>query len=455
MKKSLIALAAVAAVGAASAQSSVTLYGVLDTAVNGLNGTNIGSQTRMTGNGGNQASRLGFRGVEDLGGGLKASFVLEAGLEVDRGTGTNSTANAQTVGQSAVTGSGSNGGIGTNGSFTGNASSSATGQQGLTFNRRSTVSLEGSFGEVRAGRDLTPSFMNIAVYDPFGAVGVGSAINVAIGTLNPIGVAVAPPGTPKALIRASNSITYFTPGGLGGFSGSVMYSFSENSSSCTAFGTIAAGNSNAVTCQGAAGDGKYFGLRGGYDNGPISGSIAYGKNTFGSVNVGNPGLTGAQFRGSGTILNLGGSYNFGVAKAMAQYGTYKQGASDNQTGVSAATALATGLPQAAGLQQEQKLTHYLLGVSVPVGAGEFKASYNWGTLNSRALAAGFDNSQNQRQYAFGYVQNLSKRTALYTTYSRMTASGIGATASMGNTTTAITSGGVSVTGYDIGVRHSF
>ena len=445
MKKSLIALAAVAAVGAASAQSSVTLYGVLDAAYNNLSATNAGSLSRVTGNGGNQSSRIGFRGVEDLGGGLKASFVLEAGINVDNGTGFTTTGNNMTLGQSATTGSGT----GAN-AFAGNASSSASGQQGLTFNRRSTVSLEGSFGEVRLGRDLTPTFLNLAAFDPFGAVGVGAATNVTLGFLNPIGVSVAPPGSAKATVRSSNSLQYFTPN-FAGFRAGVMYAFSESPSNCTALGNAGNPGSGASTlnsCPGAAGDGKYFGVRGLYNNGPISASVAFGKNSFkagdaaiaaaGLVTGGVPAAGGTPFRGDGSIMNLGGSYNFGVATAMAQYGTMKQQANLNQ-------AVAT----------DQKLTHYLLGVSVPMGAGEFKASYNWGKLDKNATAT--ENTRRQNQLALGYVHNLSKRTALYTTYSRLNASGAGAVASMGLSSTAVaaTGGSVSASGYDIGVRHSF
>src|SRR5574344_1903859 len=83
MKKSLIALAALAASGVAMAQSSVTLYGVLDTGLTYSKGEE--SVYGMTHVGGNVNSRLGFRGVEDLGNGLKATFNLEAGMGVDDG----------------------------------------------------------------------------------------------------------------------------------------------------------------------------------------------------------------------------------------------------------------------------------------------------------------------------------------------------------------------------------
>ena len=75
MKKSLIALAVLAASGAAMAQSSVTLFGIIDTNVGYVDNTNAAGDSKYgIGTSGNATSRLGFRGVEDLGGGLKAGF---------------------------------------------------------------------------------------------------------------------------------------------------------------------------------------------------------------------------------------------------------------------------------------------------------------------------------------------------------------------------------------------
>ena len=92
MKKTLIALAALAAAGATLAQSSVTIYGRMD--------LGMSQQTTTTGTaagvdafslagaeGERTGSRLGFRGTEDLGGGLRANFVYEIGINADRGTG--------------------------------------------------------------------------------------------------------------------------------------------------------------------------------------------------------------------------------------------------------------------------------------------------------------------------------------------------------------------------------
>ena len=81
MKKSLIALAALATVGAAQAQSNVTIYGVFDTGINELKskGTGATATTQVTAealqtSGEAATNRLGFRGTEDLGGGLSAGL---------------------------------------------------------------------------------------------------------------------------------------------------------------------------------------------------------------------------------------------------------------------------------------------------------------------------------------------------------------------------------------------
>src|SRR5207253_1303289 len=117
-----------------SAQSSVTLFGIADVGVRNVkNGDN--SIKSVSSNGIN-TSRLGFRGTEDLGGGLRAGFWLETGLNPDTGSQSDGT---------------------------------------RFWNRRSTVSLAGSFGEVRLGRDTTPTFTGYADFDAFGTNGVGAA----------------------------------------------------------------------------------------------------------------------------------------------------------------------------------------------------------------------------------------------------------------------------------------
>lgn len=123
MKKSLLALAVLGAfAGAASAQSSVTIYGKLNIEA----GKAVGSvdKTLMDVAG----SRLGFRGVEDLGGGLKATFGIEHRF------------------------------------------SPQTGAAAANFwNGYSTVGLMGNWGHVRLGRDYVVGFLMVQnQIDPFG-----------------------------------------------------------------------------------------------------------------------------------------------------------------------------------------------------------------------------------------------------------------------------------------------
>jgi len=107
MKKTLIALAALAAAGATLAQSSVTIYGRMDLGMSSVD-TTVGTGGTTAGTGeafslaGTQnartSSRLGFRGTEDLGGGLRAGFTYEIGINADRSTpaGASPADNAQT-----------------------------------------------------------------------------------------------------------------------------------------------------------------------------------------------------------------------------------------------------------------------------------------------------------------------------------------------------------------------
>ncbi|MBI2771453.1 MAG: porin [Burkholderiales bacterium] len=85
MKKTMFTLAALGAAASLHAQE-VSIYGVADAAVEHLSNAPTGGITRVPGLTGSVPSRLGFRGTEDLGGGLKAVFTLEMGFGVDNGT---------------------------------------------------------------------------------------------------------------------------------------------------------------------------------------------------------------------------------------------------------------------------------------------------------------------------------------------------------------------------------
>jgi predicted porin len=132
MNKSLIVLALGAFTSAgALAQSSVTVYGIVDAGLVHESGGLAGSVTNLS-SGIASGSRIGFKGKEDLGGGLAATFVVENGFNADTGT---------------------------------------AGQGGLLFGRQAFVGLQGGFGAITLGRQYTPYYKALRdVGDPFGAV---------------------------------------------------------------------------------------------------------------------------------------------------------------------------------------------------------------------------------------------------------------------------------------------
>lgn len=182
MQKTLIALAVLAASGAAMAQSSVTLYGRVDAALAGTKTTVNGVGVRQTGieNGGAAGlttSRWGMKGTEDLGGGLKANFVLENRFNVDNGTLNSST---------------------------------------RMFHGNSYVSLSGGFGEVKLGRTYT-------AFDDARALAVSN--NVWDSAFTPTGGVYGVSGDYAG--RGDNQVRYESPK-FGGVSGIVSYAFGED-----------------------------------------------------------------------------------------------------------------------------------------------------------------------------------------------------------------------------------
>lgn len=238
MKKTLLALSLLTAfAGAASAQSSVTIFGVIDANLRQID--NNGVKVRQLGTDGLSSSRLGFRGTEDLGGGLKAGFWLEAALNPDDGT------------------------INSSGKF---------------WHRRSTVSLEGGFGEVRLGRDFTPTYTAIGAYDAFGDNGVGKITNLQSRLT----------GTVNTTSRADNEVQYFLPKDIGGVYGNLA---------------VAAG-------EGTVGN-KYVGGRVGYAGGPIDVSVAHGQT--------DANATEDKYKAT----TVGAAYNFGFLRLLASYSQFK------------------------------------------------------------------------------------------------------------------------------------
>ena len=356
MKKSLLALAVLGAfAGVASAQSSVTLFGVVDVNARYVD-NGAGKQYQLSQDGLN-SSRLGVRGTEDLGGGLAAGFWLEGAINPDTGT-----------------------------------------PGGQTWQRRSTVSLSGRFGEVRLGRDYTSTFWNSTIFDPFGTNGVGSAGNLAFVAQVPTGAAY---GT---LVRVNNSIGYFLPSGImGGLYGQAQISAGENT----------AGN-------------RYYGGRLGYAAGAFNVAGSYGKT---QVTTGPTATLGDDQ--NGTQYNFGASWNFGFMSLSGYWGRIEIGPSDQD--------------------------NWFIGASAPLGVWTLRASYG-----SVERSGGTVEGQKADQFAIGAVYDLSKRTAFYSTYSYLqnkndarfiTAPLVGGSYNVpGN---GGSQPGANSTGFEVGIKHSF
>jgi predicted porin len=193
--------------------------------------------------------------------------------------------------------------------------------------------------------------------------------------------------------RADNQIMYLTPGNLGGFYGRAA---------------VAAG-------EGTAGK-KYYGGRAGWAAGPIDVSASYGQTTVLPVNGEDKFKT----------FDLGGSYDFGVVKTMAYYTQSKFAA--------------------------QKLQVYSIGAIAPIGVGQIKASYTHADSQGTNAAGVNVDANDADQLALGYIYNLSKRTALYSTVAYVK--------NKGNAAFAVNSAptlvpGEKSTGFEVGMRHAF
>ncbi|MDM0108441.1 porin [Variovorax sp. J22R24] len=440
MKKSLVALAALAVAGVASAQSSVTLFGVVDAAVSGYSnktedvfGNSVTTKATKLTNSGYNSSRLGFRGTEDLGGGLAASFWLEAGINNDDGTG-------QTISGLGPT---------------------AQGGGGLTFNRRATVSLSGAFGEVRLGRDYTPTFWNDTVFDPFGTNGVGTNLISTANGYNSGNASNSGFTINNQYVRSSNSIGYFLPPNLGGFYGQFMYAFNEKASLDP--GVLIQPTIPAGAVFNDSRTGRYIGGRVGYANGPLDVAISYAETTLASQFY--QGTTNKLDSGS-----IGASYDFGVVKLFGEY-------AKSDTKVESSAPFPTTVAGAFGFR-EPGADGWLLGVTVPVGPGLIRAAYSAVDYKNTTVPGQFFGLPDPKasKWALGYVHNLSKRTALYATVAYIDNKN-GSDLTIGNSpeyfgnapATVAGPGGTVVAnplfvpgltpkssmGYDFGIRHAF
>ncbi len=387
--KYLVGVAMLASVcGVANAQSSVSLFGVVDANVGQVRNGAAGRITSV-GSGGNETSRYGARGVEDLGGGLSTSVWLEGQLFNDNGNAL-----------------------------------------GMNLQRRATISLTSDkFGEVRLGRDYTPTYWNLSLFDPYGVNGVGSQLNM-LSRYSPEGVQNSASATnlgnsyqatplgsgASTLSRDSNSVGYFLPSNLGGVYGQAMVSANEGISG-----------------------GKYAGARLGYRAGAFDGAAAFGRTSGLGTSVTTIGPNDLK------SMNVAASYTFGDYKLLS---IFNRQSYDNAVSGSASQ------------------NNFMLAGTARIGQGTFKLS---GTVAKISASSQYESnlaaknteaayglgSGTAKMFAAGYVYDLSKATALYAHYSYIindpnTQFVVGANGPAMGTLT-----GQNSSGFELGIRRRF
>lgn len=283
-KNVLVAAAALVATVAAQAQN-VNVYGNLDVAVGSFE-TDLTHRITKVESSVLTGSFIGFKGQEDLGGGLKLNFKLESSVGVDTGK-----AGASTF-----------------------------------WDRTSELGLTGAYGSVTGGNSVALSTRAQDAQGPFSVFGM---LN---GNKNVLALHGAGFGSIQANALTFSSQTY------SGFSGALQYGARETN-----------------------GTRDTYALQGNYATGPLAAGVT---------------LTDKD---GASLWQLGGSYDFGVAKAFAQIGEADVAANDD-------------------------VQYFQLGVAAPVAA------------NCKVLASwthGKSNGLTTDELSFGYDHTLSKRTGAY------------------------------------------
>ena len=352
IQRLMLAVLAVCGTSAALAQSSVTIYGRVNTTIERQK---LGDES-VTGMF-NNSSRIGFKGVEDLGGGLKAGFQLEAGFGSDDGAG------------------GATGG-------------------GINFARQSEVNLSGNWGMVRLGNFTAESYYATADYISMHNHDTGSSSDALY----------------AYVMRDTNKISYRTPE-MGGFWAEAAYSFDEKAAASYELpdGTVLAGKQKGA-----------WDLAANYNNGPLGLGLGYSRATESfpgaDVKAQQLGLRASYAIGA---LTLGGYY---------QYAKVDVGSDDAKRHAVRLAAMYT------------------------MGASEFHA--NVGRANKWKPDG---NGTGATQWTLGYNYNLSKRTKVYTYYTRVNNGnnadyGYGFNEQLSNLQT---SSGKDFSSFAVGVRHNF
>ena len=406
MKKSLLAIAAMTAfAGAAQAQSSVTVYGILDVGFTGADSKGLTSTTAgvvpntqikktsaQFGQSAETTSRLGFKGSEDLGGGLSGIFTAEFQLYPQSGTLSSDAPN----------------------------STSGTG----LVNRQTFVGLsKKGLGQAAIGTQYTPVFQSVAASDP------GQTNNVVGSIIYPARANSQDVSVPSFTVRQNNAITFNTEK-FAGFSVKGMYS--QNNSDSTQNGlnnTVAA---TATNPQGGTFNTNGWGLGADYSWKKLYVVAAYQSlknesNVTGSTPISTNATVSNGVNTSSNEAYAAATYDFGIAKAYVNWVSRK-------------------VNNVIDSNQYAKRSGQQLGVrSFITPTIEAWASIGNGRYQSYGIG---EPTANINAWQLGSNYLLSKRTNLYAIY------GKAQTSNVVNTTAGI-GGSASASQYAVGVRHTF
>jgi predicted porin len=365
MKKSLFAIAAVTAFsGAAQAQSSVTVYGIYDGGYDNRNmtektiaGVKSSTQQSALSGGESASSRIGFRGVEDLGKGLSANFNLELGITAGTGEiGTSTSSNlADTTGA-------------TQGSDTGV--------------RTAIVGLaDKQFGSIAIGRQLT-GMHGIVAGDVWGGNNVVGDITYSDFRSTAAGAGATANGRASFVVtRSSNMATYISPS-LMGLSARVDWG-----------NTTATGNATTGALPNYAG--TQYGIKGAYltyTNGPITAKVGTVTAQSNAAQVVTTAFTGTKTQVNAANLMY-------KAKGLTVQGTYAINKTESLVGV-----------------QESRVRANKLSASYQMGAFMPFVQYGQGGTEGGRVITAANTATDDKGYQAGVEYGLSKRTNLYAAY---------------------------------------
>lgn len=260
MQKKLIALAVAGLVSApVFAQSNVTVYGVADAYF----GYGKMDDNKFTGvnSGGWAGSRIGFKGSEDLGNGLKGVFTLEYGIDIDQDEG-----------------------VGSRG----------TAANSTTRARQQFVGLQGGFGFLGLGRQYSPGYyvlkydaINVVPFSPQFILAGAQGSNIVAGSA----------------ARVSNSINYKSPD-FGGLTLNAIYGFNEENQD----NNRQAGDLAAIGAD--------------YANGPLAIGLVYSQVKQDATAIPSEKTLAPIHAGADETKKeayLGAAYDFGMFKLMGSY----------------------------------------------------------------------------------------------------------------------------------------